>query len=549
MDLFAFIRHADPTKSDRVVQDEELNSIAEEGVQAAVADKPKGTRRKRKVSDGASGSNLTPKKLREDHGTSGDAGASSAGKSLVVLQDLLDHSSLAAKVGVTAATTVPFVTSSMTLTPKHEGDSSHHSSTNATDVEATFIVRSSIPTPPVMTVAVDATAIAGTSSASVLGTGIQPIYVPKWNVINDSALDDPEVCRSMIDQLAPLGFFSQLRGMEYDQLFADFNVGATRHSCLNAEVRLWSEHNLRKRKKFERKCARQTDLLKEKDDEIASLNAHLSLKEAEAAKTIRLRSQYEAVQDEQVKILSNRLMELDSELMGMVVYLDKEFYHRFLTIIAGQRWIISRGFRLAVMKCLQSPEYVAALGTVIGLAIDKGMQTGLVASIDHRKAGRGLAEVAAYDPSVEERYVSVVLAFHGLDFNFLSQLESQKDVGIACIMESLCLEGPSTKTPEVSRLQPAYEQLLLPVHRKEDNVVIGETSLFDSMSVVDDLVQKVNKGVPATAATTTALSVLITDADVSSIPPISVADYEVLNVKASHSPKIIFEQETLETSS
>nr|GEX73750.1 hypothetical protein [Tanacetum cinerariifolium] len=91
-------------------------------------------------------------------------------------------------------------------------------------------------------------------------------------------------------------------------------------------------------------------------------------------------------------------MELDSELMGMVVHLDEEFYPHFLTTIAGRRWIISCGFRLAVMKCLQSSKYVAALGTAIGLAIDKGIQTELVTGIDHGKARRGLAEVTAYDP-------------------------------------------------------------------------------------------------------------------------------------------------------
>ncbi|GKE52692.1 hypothetical protein Tco_1487848 [Tanacetum coccineum] len=212
------------------------------------------------------------------------------------------------------------------------------------------------------------------------------------------------------------------------------------------------------------------------------------------------------------------------------------------------------------------------------------MQTGLVAGIDHEKAGRGIAEVAAYDPSIEERYVSAVLAFRDLDFNLLSQLESQKDANIACIMDSLRLEGPSAKNPEVNRLQPAYEQLLLPIHRKEDNAIIGETSLFDSLNVVHDRVQKVKEGtlshclsiskamglledplssenlvgkastsrVPATAATTTALSIFVTTSNVSSIPPISVADYEVLNAEprpeASYSPKIIFEQETLETS-
>ncbi|GJR65751.1 hypothetical protein Tco_0011816 [Tanacetum coccineum] len=150
------------------------------------------------------------------------------------------------------------------------------------------------------------------------------------------------------------------------------------------------------------------------------------------------KEQYEAVQDEHVKVLSDRVAGLDAELMGVALYLDEEFYPRFLTTIDGRRWIISRGFRLAVMKCLQSPEYVVALGTAIGLAIDKGVQTGLAAGIDHGRAGRSLTKI--------------------------------KDASIADIMSLLHLEGPSAGTLVGIRLQPSYEQLSLPIHSTEDNV-------------------------------------------------------------------------------
>ncbi|GKF15882.1 hypothetical protein Tco_0057344 [Tanacetum coccineum] len=64
------------------------------------------------------------------------------------------------------------------------------------------------------------------------------------------------------------------------------------------------------------------------------------------------KEQIEVVQDEHVKVLSDRVAGLEVELMGMALYLDEEFYPRFLTIIAGRRWIINCGFRLVVMKCL-----------------------------------------------------------------------------------------------------------------------------------------------------------------------------------------------------
>ncbi|GKE76380.1 hypothetical protein Tco_1542500, partial [Tanacetum coccineum] len=127
------------------------------------------------------------------------------------------------------------------------------------------------------------------------------------------------------------------------------------------------------------------------------------------------KEQIKAVQDEQVRFLSDRVAGLDSELMEMALHMDKEFYPHYLTTIAGRRWILGRGLKLAVMKCLQSPEYIASLGGAIGRAIDK----------------------------------------------------------------------------EASQLQPSPEQLMLPIHRLEDQVVIGETYLSFSLDVAHAHVQRI----------------------------------------------------------
>ncbi|GKC03841.1 hypothetical protein Tco_0995451, partial [Tanacetum coccineum] len=155
-------------------------------------------------------------------------------------------------------------------------------------------------------------------------------------------------------------------------------------------------------------------------------------------------------------------------------------------------------------------------------------------------------------------------------------LESQKDASIVDIMNSLRLESPSAETLEVSRLQLAYEQLLLPIHQNEDNVVVEENPLSDSLNVVKegalsqclsisdamgalvDLLSSENligeastSRVPVTATATTALSISVTIANVSSIPPISVANYDVpdagIQDEAPYSLKILFEKENLET--
>ncbi|GKC99763.1 hypothetical protein Tco_1170038 [Tanacetum coccineum] len=398
-------------EGDRAGQDEAVTIVVDEEFQAATANKLKGKKNKRRVV-GASGSDHPPKKLREDHGTSGNVGASTGGKSLVALQGLLEGSTLAVEVGVMAAAIMPFVTSFVTPT------------TNVADAEVASLVRSFVPPPPVMTAAVTTTNVVGASSALVLGAGADPvsqvhpsifddsasigatgpdvlgpsnpastelsadtfyvsqemdtetlhqIYVPKWNVVNESVLDDPN-------------------------LFAEFNVGAARQTCLSIEV----------------------DLLKERDVEIANLKAQLFLKETEATKAIHLRNQVSVVETveasrvselnslkernsaleeeknalegkvatlkfataaketelaslnaqtakltqdlsslelscdefgvkvaslesqrdgfvDQVKALSDRMARLDSKLLALALHLDEEFYPCFLTTIAGRQ--------------------------------------------------------------------------------------------------------------------------------------------------------------------------------------------------------------------
>ncbi|GKD63704.1 hypothetical protein Tco_1305812, partial [Tanacetum coccineum] len=61
------------------------------------------------------------------------------------------------------------------------------------------------------------------------------------------------------------------------------------------------------------------------------------------------------------------------------------------------------------------------------------MQDGLVAGIEHGKDGRALSDVAAYNPFADADYVAA---------------------------------GPSA-----GELHPSHEQLMLPIHRPEDNVV------------------------------------------------------------------------------
>ncbi|GJZ05895.1 hypothetical protein Tco_0539688 [Tanacetum coccineum] len=183
--------------------------------QAIIADKPKRIRKKRKATDGAGGSGLPPKELREYHGISG-IGASTNGKSVAALQSLLEGSTLPVEVGVAAATTVPFVTSSVTpdsisgtrLRTRHpaerfaiSSDSSHDLTANATDDEVTSVIKSFLPPPPVLIAAIATTITACVTSALVHGSDAEEVQP---SIFRDSA--SPSVAEADITGLSqPVG--------------------------------------------------------------------------------------------------------------------------------------------------------------------------------------------------------------------------------------------------------------------------------------------------------------------------------------------------------
>ncbi|GJT30911.1 gypsy type transposase [Tanacetum coccineum] len=497
-----------------------IKILADDEAQALIADKPKKLK-KRKTDDGAGGFGLPPKKLSVDHGTSGDASASTARNSLAVLQNLLDKITLAAKVGATTAATIPLVTSSVAPIPEHEGgeyadsvsaanvqtrrpterfiisSDTHDSNANVADDKVSSVVRdvneathASIFTDSTYAGNVDPNA-AGPSQPSgndissesfyvsldMDSEALRQAYVPRWDVLNDSLLGD-----------------------------SNFNVVAARQTCLSAEVRMRLKHILRGKKRLEDRCGMQEKLVKERDLEIANLKARLSLKVAEeAARACELGS---------LKEQSVALKSAAAAKDAKIAKLSQDLSQLHLCL----RWrlhVLSFVEKCLVMKCLHSSEYMTALGGDIGHAIEKGIQAGLAAGIDHGQTGRVLADVAAYDPSAEANYLASINDLHSVDFSLLAQLESRKDASIIDIMDLLHFEGSDAKTPEGLLLHPSPEQLMVPIHRLEDQVVIGEISLSDSLEVAHNGVQRL-KG----DATIFRLS--LTDVMVPLVEPLSV---------------------------
>nr|GEY51076.1 hypothetical protein [Tanacetum cinerariifolium] len=457
------------------------------------------------------------------YNTSGHVGSSTGGKSLAAIQDLFEQKHEGGR-----PTNSIFETGLRTRNPAERfvisSDSSYDSNANAADDEVSFAVRSLISDPPIMTTTVatmvvaDILAIlvpkAGKANLDTAGPShpvgtklfsdtffmvqdmyvetLQQTYVPKWIVINDSALDDLDVCRSTVDHLATPVIFSQLCRMNYEQLLTEVNVGAARQTCLSSKVRWRLEYELKGRKKFEGKYTVQAGCLKEKDAEIASLKVQLSLKEAEAVEAIRLRARLPL---------------------------------------------------LRLRKLLESTS---------------------------------LADLSNFQLSCDELSIEA------------ASLESKKDklADQVSALEGTCSElrdellGPATETPKANQLQPSPKQLMLPIHRPEDQVVIRETSLSFLLDVIHARVQRIQGddgahrlslfdamvplieplsaenltgeastfGVSVMPTTTTLSNTFI---QASTIPSVSVADYEVLgtctSTKVPSPSKILFEKEELET--
>nr|GEV62679.1 hypothetical protein [Tanacetum cinerariifolium] len=416
-------------------------------------------------------------------------------------------------------------------------------------------------------------------------------------VTNESRIDDR---REMVDEFAPPKFFTSVRGMEHDKLFTEFNVRDARQMSLSTEVRMRAEYNVKERRRLKFVVENHDELLKARDGEIENLKAQLLLKETEAAKgrnvilkkernsldvkvtdfealvvgkerdlidlnaqltsvksqndnladqiysaglqeKIRVydncMEQLEKFQDDRMKIVNDKLEKLDSDLVEMACHLEEKFYPHSLNTISGRRWLLTHGLKLFLVKSLNSSEYLTALGDAISRAIEKGMQSGLVAGVDHGREGRSLADVAAYNPDTEADFNSALQEFREVDFPLLAELKSHKDASTKDIMNVLRLEDALADAPGMNDLQPDIKQLKFPIHRFEDQVVLGETFLSFALSVshsqplsVTSLMGEASTSgvVLAASVTTTALST--TFASASSIPFISIDDYEIIGV-------------------
>ncbi|GKG40318.1 hypothetical protein Tco_0467095, partial [Tanacetum coccineum] len=65
------------------------------------------------------------------------------------------------------------------------------------------------------------------------------------------------------------------------------------------------------------------------------------------------------------EIVNDKVAKLDADLLEMALHLEEKFYPHLLTTISSRRWLLTHGLKLAVIKCLNSPEYLTTLGSAI----------------------------------------------------------------------------------------------------------------------------------------------------------------------------------------
>nr|GEW71048.1 putative WD40/YVTN repeat-like-containing domain-containing protein [Tanacetum cinerariifolium] len=277
-------------------------------------------------------------------------------------------------------------------------------------------------------------------------------------------------------------------------------------------------------------------------------------------------SQLEKFQDEKLEEVNEKFDKLCVDFVEMAPHLEEKFYPHLLTTISGRRWLLTYDMELAVAKCLNSTEYLSALGAAISKAVEKGMQEGLSAGITHGAEGRQLADVAAYNPSAEADYLSALQHLRSVNFSLISELKSNKDACVDTVMILPRLDDVLTERLGLTKSQPCVDQLMVPIHHSPDQRVVGASALTFSLEVSNSRVKKMRENIanhvsalhgvfvplsePLSAAALegmegtfgstpdVAATLSTTLVSTSTIPPISTDDYKVAYAKCQGGARV-----------
>nr|GEV93997.1 hypothetical protein [Tanacetum cinerariifolium] len=228
------------------------------------------------------------------------------------------------------------------------------------------------------------------------------VYRPEWGVTNGSLLDTPEACQDLVDHVAPSGYFSELRHMHNEDFLRQYNIN----------------------------LARQVDALQQ-----------------QVSREKTLKAAFEDYKRQQEQLVEQRCAEMDARLDALSIDFNEELYHHMLTAIAGRRWVIGNGLRLAMMKCAESLELREAFADVVSARVAKGMSEGLKHGVEHGHAQLTVESLEAYDPEAKAKFAATLQSLKDLKYPLLDQLEGLKDAPMDVIMAALYLKSNTGGMP------------------------------------------------------------------------------------------------------
>nr|GEW20197.1 transposase (putative), gypsy type [Tanacetum cinerariifolium] len=260
-------------------------------------------------------------------------------------------------------------------------------------------------------------------------------YQPGWGVTNSCRLDTPDACQDVVDHIVPPGYFSELRHMPNVEFLSQYNKNLVQQVAMGSQLRLRFEQEVRLLKKARAQIARRDQRIQVREEKIKKLDqeiqglqnqtgdlktlleAETDMKKAAETKNADLTKELKSLREEKIKSafeefkkyeddrVEKRCAEIDVCLDALSIDFDEELYPHMLTAIAGRRWVIGHGLRLAMMKCGESTKLRQVFADVVFAGIAKGMSEELKYGVEHGKANIDLEAIEAYDPEAETKYV------------------------------------------------------------------------------------------------------------------------------------------------
>nr|GEW94145.1 hypothetical protein [Tanacetum cinerariifolium] len=272
-----------------------------------------------------------------------------------------------------------------------------------------------------------ATVVAGdpesenTSFTSMVGSP-ESIYQPELGITNGCLLDAPEACQDIVNHIAPSGYFSELHHLHNDDFLNQYNVTLEWQVAMGSKLRL--------------RCIVFRSL-----SEQQRLSQQVSTLQAQVMREEKMKAAFEEFKQYEDNRVEQHCAKMDARLDALGIDFDKELYPHMLTTVAGRRWVIGHGLRLAVMKCGESTELRQAFADVVSAGIAKGMSEVLKHEVEHGKANLSLEAIEAFDPEAKTKYIADLHALKNLKYPIVDQFESLKDAPMDVIMAPLHLES------------------------------------------------------------------------------------------------------------